>query len=199
MPTSRDLESDTFHEPSGNATGSWLVWTGVVSISVGLVGLIIGAPLAQSSGHEAIGFTIYRAFSYLCHQLPERSFYLAGHQFAVCARCTGLYVGFAAASLVYPLFRSLKRTDTPARRWLLLAAAPMVIDVGLDMLGIWKNTHLSRLMTGLLLGSVAAIYVIPGLIDLLNFDWRRFRMRRPAEAAAVTTSAPRTSAQVSGK
>ena len=199
MPTSRDLESDTFHEPSGNATGSWLVWAGIVSISLSLVGLIIGAPLAQSTGHEAIGFTIYRAFSYLCHQLPERSFYLAGHQFAVCARCTGLYVGFAAASLGYPLVRSLKRTDTPARRWLLLAAAPMAIDVGLDMLGVWKNTHLSRLITGLLLGSVAAFYVIPGLIDLLNFDWRRLRLRRPAEATGVTTSAPRKSVPVSGK
>jgi hypothetical protein len=59
----------------------------------------------------------------------------------------------------------------------------MVIDVGLDMLGVWKNTHLSRLLTGLLLGSVAAFYVIPGLIDLLNFDWRRLRFRRPAAAA----------------
>ncbi|SRR6266516_383534 len=183
MPISIELESDTFHGPSQSATGSWLVWAGIVSITLGLVGLIIGAPLAQSTGHQAIGFTIYRAFSYLCHQLPQRSFHLAGHQFAVCARCTGLYVGFAAASLGYPLVRSLKRTDTPARRWLLLAAAPMAIDVGLDMLGVWKNTHLSRLFTGLLLGSVAAFYIIPGLIDLLNFDWRRLRMRRPAEAA----------------
>ena len=196
MPISRELESDTFRP---NASGSWLVWAIIVLISLSLVGLIIGAPLAQSTGHEAIGFTIYRAFSYLCHQLPERSFHLAGHQFAVCARCTGLYAGFAAASLGYPLVRSLKRTDTPARRWLLLAAAPMAIDVGLDMLGVWKNTHLSRLITGLLLGSVAAFYVIPGLIDLLNFDWRRLRSRRQAEAAAVTAPAPRTSVPVSGK
>jgi uncharacterized membrane protein len=180
MPTSRELESDTFRP---NASGSWLVWAIIVLISLSLVGLIVGAPLAQSTGHEAIGFTIYRAFSNLCHQLPERSFYLAGHQFAVCARCTGLYVGFAAASLIYPLARSLKRTDTPARRWLLLSAAPMAIDVGLDMLGIWKNTHLSRLSTGLLLGSVAAFYVIPGLIDLLNYDWRRLRLRRRGYAA----------------
>src|SRR5438132_9306807 len=134
MPISRELESHTLRP---NAASSWLVWAGTVSIALGLVGLIIGAPLAQSTGHEAIGFTIYRAFSYLCHQLPERSFSLAGHQFAVCARCTGLYLGFAAASLGYPLVRSLKRTDAPARRWLLLAAVPMAIDVGLDMLGVW--------------------------------------------------------------
>src|SRR5437660_2205706 len=103
MPISREFESDTFRP---NDVGSWLVWAGIVSISLGLVGLIIGAPLAPSTGHEAIRFTIYRAFSYLCHQLPQRSFYLAGHQFAVCARCTALYVGFAAASLGSPLVRS---------------------------------------------------------------------------------------------
>jgi uncharacterized membrane protein len=199
ISNSEKIERGTLQASREHSLAPWLVWAGIASIALALVGLIIGAPLARWSGHGAIAFTIYRAFSYLCHQLPERSFYLAGHQFAVCARCTGLYVGFAAASLVYPLVRSLKRTDTPARRWLLLAAAPMAIDVGLDLLGVWKNTHSSRLMTGLLLGSVAAFYVIPGLIDLLNFDWRRLRLRRTEKAAAVTAPAPRTSIPVSGK
>ena len=191
ISNSEKIERPTPRGSGERTLGPWLVWAGVASIALGLVGLIIGAPLAQSTAHEATAFTIYRAFSYLCHQLPERSFYLAGHQFAVCARCTGLYAGFAAASLGYPLVRSLKRTDTPARRWLLLAAAPMAIDVGLDMLGVWKNTHLSRLMTGILLGSVAAFYVIPGLVDLLNFDWRRLRLRRAEKAGAVTAPEPR--------
>lgn len=187
--------------PAGQkyALAPWLVWAGLASIALVLAGLIVGAPLAQSTGHGAIAFTIYRAFSYLCHQLPERSFSLAGHQLAVCARCTGLYLGFAAAALVYPVVRSLKRTDTPGRRWLLLAAMPMAMDVALDLLGVWKNTHLSRLTTGMLLGSVAAFYVIPGLIDLLNFDWRSLRLRRTEKAAAVTAPEPRTSVPVSGK
>ncbi|MEO8434594.1 MAG: DUF2085 domain-containing protein [Pyrinomonadaceae bacterium] len=162
-------------EPGGVATirsrSAWaplLVWMGIVAIALGLVGLIVSAPLARSANHQGFAFTIYRAFSYACHQLPERSFYLSGYQLAVCARCTGLYLGFGAAALIYPLVRPLSRTDTPARRWLLLAALPLAIDVGLDLIGLWKNTHLSRLFTGLLLGSVAAFYVIPGLIDLLR-------------------------------
>lgn len=28
-----------------------------------------------------------------CHQRPERSFFWNGHQFPVCARCTGVYIG----------------------------------------------------------------------------------------------------------
>lgn len=29
----------------------------------------------------------------ICHGIPERSFHIKGHQFPVCARCTGLYLG----------------------------------------------------------------------------------------------------------
>ncbi|MBQ6099622.1 MAG: DUF2085 domain-containing protein [Methanobrevibacter sp.] len=33
---------------------------------------------------------------YICHKIPERSFFIKGHQFPVCARCTGFYAGLAA-------------------------------------------------------------------------------------------------------
>src|SRR4030095_118121 len=118
------------------------------------------------TGHSFLGLTIYQIFSPVCHQLPERSFMLAGHKFAVCARCTGLYAGFAGVTLLYPLFRSLRRTDTPPRKWLLVAAFPLALDFSLTLLRIWENTHWSRFFTGVLLGSVAAFYVVPGLVDL---------------------------------
>jgi uncharacterized membrane protein len=91
---------------------------------------------------------------------------LAGQQFAVCSRCTGLYAGFAFASLVYPLARSLKSSETPPRIWLILSAVPLAIDFGLGYFSIWQNNHLSRFTTGALLGAVAVFYIIPGLIDL---------------------------------
>ena len=28
----------------------------------------------------------------ICHRKPERSFFIKGHQFPVCARCTGFYI-----------------------------------------------------------------------------------------------------------
>jgi len=31
--------------------------------------------------------------SHICHQIPERSFYVLGVQFPICARCTGIYSG----------------------------------------------------------------------------------------------------------
>jgi uncharacterized membrane protein len=150
-----------------------LMWSVVAGGVVIILGAIVGAPLAQASGHPSLAFTIYGAFSHLCHQIPERSFFLAGHQFAVCARCTGLYLGFTAATLCYPLVRSLRRTDPPHRRWLFVAAAPLAVDFSLTLFGLWENTHWSRLLTGALLGAVSVFYIMPGLLELSLKDWRQ--------------------------
>jgi len=128
--------------------------------------LIVIAPLAAANGHGGIAAGIYRAFGTICHQRPERSFFLDGHKLAVCSRCTGLYVGFLFTLLVYPLIRSLRTISTPDRKGLFLAALPLAVDFSLTFFGIWENTHTSRLLTGLLLGIVSVFYVMPGIMDL---------------------------------
>lgn len=153
---------------------AWIVWGCVAGISLLLVGTIFLAPLTQAANHTRVAAAIYASFSYLCHQIPERSFHLAGHPFAVCSRCTGLYAGFAFATLALPLARSLKRTDTPHVIWLLLSGVPLAIDFGLTYFGVWENNHFTRVTTGALFGAVAAIYVVPGLIELSVKVQRRF-------------------------
>jgi uncharacterized membrane protein len=153
----------------------FFMWLAVVAIALVIVGGIVGAPVAQADGYRVLALSIYAAFSHLCHQIPERSFFIAGHQFAVCARCTGIYAGFTVALLCYPLLWSLRRRDTPHRRWLFIAAAPIAIDFSLGFFGIWENTHLSRFLTGALLGSVSVLYIMPGLADLSLMDWWRGR------------------------
>lgn len=128
--------------------------------------LIIVAPVAAAGGHDEIAHGIYGAFGMLCHQLPERSYFIEGHKLAVCSRCTGIYGGFALTLLLFPLIGSLRNTITPPRSWLLLAALPLLIDVAVNFFGFWHNTHTSRLLTGLLLGSTAVFYVMPGIVDL---------------------------------
>jgi uncharacterized membrane protein len=156
-----------------------LMWGGAAFVMLMWVGMIVLAPLAEAHGYHALAATIYKAFDPLCHQISERSFHLEGHAFAVCARCTGIYAGFAAGIIFYPLARSLKRTDTPSRWWLFVAAVPISVDWSLGFLGIWANTHLSRFLTGALLGVVCALFVMPGLIDALEIDWRRFFKNSP--------------------
>ena len=147
------------------------MWLIAAAGSLAVMSLILGAPLAMDAGHPFVGLTIYKSFSYVCHQIPERSFFIFGHQFAVCARCTGLYAGFTVATVCYPLVRSLRQIEAPPRKWLFIAAAPLAIDFALGYLGIWANTHSSRFATGALLGAVAVFYVMPGLMDLSLREW----------------------------
>ncbi len=164
-----------------------VMWLLVASGSLAVMAIIIGAPLALAAGHGRLAATIYQAFSHVCHQLPERSFFIEGHPFAVCARCTGIYAGFAVAAVLYPLTRSLRQTEAPARKWLFIAAAPLAIDFAIEFSGIRHNTHSSRLFTGALLGAVSVFYVMPGLLDLSLRHWKRVR-EGPADATNIRTS-----------
>ena len=149
--------------PTRRPLAFWAVSAATVAI---LVALVVVAPLLAAGGHGELAQVVYRAFAVLCHQRPDRSYFIDGHKLAVCSRCTGLYAGFAFTLLLYPLIRSLRTTNTPPRSWLLLAAVPLGIDFSLTFLGIWENTHTSRLLTGALIGSVAVFYIVPGLMDL---------------------------------
>jgi uncharacterized membrane protein len=164
--------------------GAWslkwplLVWALLMVAALAWLGSIIVAPVALARGHNLFALTIYGAFSFLCHQIPERSFHVEGHSLAVCARCTGIYAGFTLGVLIYPLARSLRELETPRRLWLLAAAVPTLVDWGLGFFRFWENTHLSRFATGALLGAVCAFYVVPGLLDLSRSGWEYLFARR---------------------
>ncbi len=80
-----------------------------------------------------------------CHQLAERSFFIGGYQFPVCARCTGLPIGWIAALPVFLLLRPPLFTG-------LLLLVPMLLDWGLQALGVLPSTNARRLITGVLGG-----------------------------------------------
>lgn len=164
----------------------WLVGAAVAS---SLVSLILVAPLAAAGGHPAWAEVIYHAFGIICHQRPDRSYFIEGQKLGVCSRCTGLYAGFAFTLLLYPLLRSLRNNVNPPRIFLILAAIPLGVDFSLTFFGIWENTHTSRLLTGALLGSAAVFYVMPGIIDLSLRSWRAPETPKPL---AFTLATPET-------
>lgn len=149
------------------------IWLISAILVLAIVSLIMMAPLTAGSH---LANSIYGGFAVVCHQLPERSYFIFGHKLAVCSRCTGLYAGFALTLLLYPLLRPLGSVDWPPPVWLVLSAVPMAIDFALTFLGIWENTHTSRLLTGALLGGVSVLYVMPGLAELSS---RKTRQKQP--------------------
>jgi uncharacterized membrane protein len=152
--------------PQETARGALLVWGALAALSLLILALVFAAPLLLSHGYIQPASLIYRAFGFLCHQIPERSFHLEGHALGVCARCTGIYGGFAASVLFYPVVRSLRRADSPSRLWLLLACVPIAADFALGFFGIWENTHFSRFATGAIFGAACALFVVPGFLEL---------------------------------
>ena len=153
------------------------VWVWAIAFAVAFLWLaaIVSVPIFESEGIKSISQPIYRFFSYMCHQISARSYHYHEHQFAVCARCFGFYAGFALGFIIYPFVRALNNTDSFPRFWLFAAMVPMGIDVGLDFLDIWHNTHLSRTITGLILGIACAFFIIPALVEISFFVRQRFK------------------------
>jgi len=128
--------------------------------------LILLAPLLAKFEHRFSAGVIYFFFSKICHQIPERSFYLFGKQLAVCSRCTGLYFGFLIGAILYPLFFKLDQVKILSPKYLLIASIPIGIDISIRIFHIAENTFTSRLITGLILGAMTIIFIVPGILSL---------------------------------
>jgi len=106
-----------------------------------------------------LGTGIALFFSQLCHQDPARSFVLAGTTLPVCARCLGFYLGGFAGIASYPAFGFGWRQGHRIKQLLVVSVCLVVLDVGLDLVGIRKNTFLSRSVTGAVFGGVCGLLV----------------------------------------
>jgi len=105
----------------------------------------------------------------LCHQLPERSFFGGGTQVPVCARDTGIYLGFLISLIVISAVHKGDRPrEFPAPAgW--VAIALMIGAMGFDGVssyaGFRTTTNDLRLITGLLAGYAIAALLAPMLND----------------------------------
>lgn len=144
---------------------AFLFWLGGSGLALFWVVLILAAPVTASTGSEISG-SLYGFFSYVCHQLPDRSFFIFGHKFAVCSRCFGVYFGLLVGMAAYPLLRPMEESDPLPRFWLFASMVPMAIDWSLGFFEVWENTFLTRTVTGLILGVACAVFIVPALIEI---------------------------------
>lgn len=153
---------------------AWKVWGIGLAVVLLWAAAIVVAPVAKAAGLFSISSPLYSFYHYICHQIPERSFHIAGEQFGVCSRCSGVYFGLFLGFAVYPLWRNIEEVEPLARLWLFLSMVPIAVDWSLTVYGIWENTQFTRVATGLILGISCATYIVPATIEITrNLTWRR--------------------------
>ena len=93
----------------------------------------------------------------ICHRKPERSFFIKGHQFPVCARCTGFYTGLLIF-LLYTFFSTIEYTST-----LLILSMILLIPVSIDgftqFFGLRQSNNTLRFITGFIGGIGLIIFL----------------------------------------
>lgn len=107
-----------------------------------------------------------------CHQMPERSFFIKGYQFPVCARCTGVLISSIAACMVFFLYPL-------GWQWCAALSFVMFFDWFIQWTGIRESTNIRRLVTGMVGGygcMTLQLYIYKMAADwmhnALDFIWR---------------------------
>jgi len=148
-------------------------WLLIVNTGAALyAGLPWLSPLAKATGHPLIGDLLFRLYTPLCHQKPERSFFFCGHQVGFCHRCAAMYTSIVVAGLLFGLLRRRIRPTSLKIAGLLLL--PMLIDGGThlidDLFGlgfrgggdaIGTLNFWLRMITGVLVGVAVLLVVYP--------------------------------------
>jgi len=125
------------------------------SLSLPLATLASSRPYASGLAYP-FSFFVYLLGSVLCHQRPERSFFLWGSQMPVCARCTGIYLGAAFASLAFVLHRGRDVALDRARMALIVAAVPTAATLAYEWTTGQMPGNWIRAAAGVPLGLVVA-------------------------------------------
>lgn len=105
---------------------------------------------------------LYKIFK--CHRMSSRSFFVRNRQFHICARCTGLFVGYIVSPifLVFGGYTFLAFT---------IFLAALILDGVTQLLGWRESNNNLRFLTGLGTGATSLSLVwliISHLVPMLN-------------------------------
>lgn len=175
------------------------------------VGLPSLAPILMRTSWAPVGRFLYTAFSPLCHQLPERSFFLFGRQvaysyeelatllggdvprrfignaeigykIAICQRDLAIYSAMFVAGLAFSAVR--QRLKPLSFKIFLVFLMPLAVDGTGQLLGLWASTPASRMLTGALFGTALVWLAYPHLEQGMG------EVRRAAEEIIASWESP---------
>ena len=125
------------------------------------------APILAALGADHAASFIFQLYSVTCHQMPDRSYFILGHQMAFCERNTAIYGTMAVGGLAYGWLHRGAIEPLPIR-WYLVLILPMALDGMSQLFGFRESTWLLRGLTGGLFGAATIWLTFPRLQE--SFD-----------------------------
>ena len=100
----------------------------------------------------------------ICHRIPERSFHIKGHQFPVCARCTGFYSGL----FVFLIYEFLFKVNFNLELFILsiILLIPVSIDGFTQLFDLRESNNTLRFITGFIGGIGLIIFLRISIMTL---------------------------------
>jgi uncharacterized membrane protein len=143
-------------------------------VSLLVIGTFLLAPPWTVLGKtRLIGYAI-------CHQIPERSFHISGHQLPLCARCTGIYMGALIGFVLMRAWGRQRAASLPPVP-ITLTLIGFIVMLGIDGLNsyltffpnmphLYEPQNWLRLTTGTLEGLALSAFIYPVLNYTLWHD-----------------------------
>lgn len=152
-------------------------WLLLMNLGFGLfAALPVLDPLLMALGWTLPGELIFRLYHAACHQLPERSYTLFGHQVAYCQRDLAIYTTIFLSGLG---FGALRRWLPPLPfRYYLPLILPMALDGLSQLFGLRESTWWLRTLTGSLFG-LASVWLLFPRLERGFTDVRKLRRSAP--------------------
>jgi uncharacterized membrane protein len=163
-------------------TRRWLL-LGIAAAALLLMGFYTVTDAAHLAHNHVLDGADWTGYA-VCHRITERSFEIAGRQFPLCARCTGMYLGVALTVLVVFRAGRLRWSELPPLP-VLLTLIGFIGLMGIDGINSYSHffpnaPHLYeprnwlRLLTGMGTGLAMGVLILPALAQTL---WRQLDFR----------------------
>ena len=130
-------------------------------------------PLLMSSGMTGLYKSLNFFNSLICHQYPQRCYFIFDYNIGLCARCFSFYVAMLILIIIY-LFTDIaieKRLRTPI---FFLLITPLITDGITQFLKFRESTNLIRTITGVMGGFGVAIILIPSYFKTVLPIYKKF-------------------------
>lgn len=145
--------------PGGRNWCVWIYWLLATGLAWELVRSALGVSFSPLGSAEAL-------IGSVCHRFPARTLSLGEHPLPVCARCTGIWIGWLLALPLWPFTvgHGRRRRGSPrGRAWLTAAALGAIVLASFEVMGWLTTSNPTRFALGLPIGVLAGSALRGGL------------------------------------